>query len=467
MSITTEADTDERISNPTESPEVAEIASRYNAYFLHGIPLGDRHVAGNSLLMAEHSGFKTKVEVCLAFDPVLSVSTISRGQQGENLWAETGLLVAGGEIKAASKRDMGTVAQNINERRSSGGSFNQNSDVRKDIQEAVVRSRESDSERIQYNELVVGRPEFAGIYWRRAESVQDSPTEGNTSDLSRIPKELIDARDTFGLPLYVLDNGELRQVTALELDRTYTLGEPIAPGDVQPEDTSIDTDVLRVDLLEKGVFQKLASKERNLIANGEEGRFAYLLQHPERLTDSERIKMSWPNGLSCLVKLAIDECVTYDMTNIGQSQDNPTREHGLLSELRFQPFTGPNMGFDDRRTDEADKLIFGQKRQYLEAASTFIHMALDRITEIRQDDKLRNTLRGERVTEESLGDYLQNVAAGLYGFAEEAERYGDKQSCESAIKMAEELMPKSFFDELRAQRRTPDGDFRLLPTDLV
>jgi len=427
----------------TQAPEipVAEALSEHDIFLVHGIG-ENTDVGGASLLLTEHASFRTKLEVCLAFEPHLSTSTLRPGAN-EGAWSTQGLLIVGGKITGAHRGDGGTVARGLHKRDSQRG------DLKEYIQDAIYN-------RQNYNELTVDAPRFAGLYYQRQLGEE------------ALPATLVQAHRELGLPVYVLAEDGLHEATVVDEKGMYELGKLVTPDELAPIDSSgFDPAKLRQELLEKGVF-KLAGQERQLVTASEWGRVAYRLEYAESHDTDPIIETiaTYQTGISIMSRLVLKEAgLVQESTQYGGlgGSNKPVTREKTDSETSFQ------LRFMNLPSSE----LIGRDRFFslLDQVNSILDQSMDR--EQRADylqfvNEVIDTLKqaiGDKVSEAGQ-DYLSKVGFHLFGFAAEAERGGDHGRAKQARAMAERLVSDTVYQDVIERRRTAAGGFRLTEEDI-
>ena len=72
----------------------------------------------------------------------------------------------------------------------------------------------------------------------------------------------------------------------------------------------------------------------------------------------------------------------------------------------------------------------------------------------------------ERPTNEFRTQWQNRLAFYLYGFGEQAERFGDNETATRAFELADKVLPKEKYQEIIAKRIGPAGKFRVTMEDL-
>ncbi|MBU6323685.1 MAG: hypothetical protein KGI41_03055 [Patescibacteria group bacterium] len=150
--------------------DVEQILLRNNAFMVHTFLEGRGRHNDNSNVSKE-TGFADDLDILLAFEPSISASSVMPGADAEGnisaLWtddgAESGVLIAGGNVSHAGMRDIGSISEGI-KRRTATASSNMNDIARLDeiVQERGGKLGENN--RGAYNELVVNNPEAAAFF---------------------------------------------------------------------------------------------------------------------------------------------------------------------------------------------------------------------------------------------------------------------------------------------------------------
>lgn len=424
---------------PTSAIPVAEAIREHNIFLVHGIG-EDTHVAGNSKLLAEHASFRTKLEVCLAFEPHLSTSTLRAGI-GEGTWSDRGLLIVGGHVTSAYRGDAGTMVHGLGERSSLGKIMD---DLEKDLQDAI-NSRQS------YNEICVDAPKFAGLYYYPRPTVEST----------QLPRSLAQAARELGLPVYVFIDDGLHEAKIVDERGAYELGKLVRPDELAPLDPSAyDRDKLSQQLLERGVF-KLAGQERQLVSASELGRLAYHIEYAESHDidpDIETIE-TYQNGISIMSRLALKAAgLVLESTKYGEfSMGNKpityeTTGSEVSPRLRLMNLPPSELIGRDRSDSLFDQIMDTEQRaDYLQ----FVNEVIDTLKQAISDE----------VSEAGQG-YLSKVGFHLFGFAAEAERVGNHGRAKQARTMAEKLVSDTLYQDVINRRRTAAGGFRLTGEDI-
>ena len=175
----------------------------------------------------------------MALEPAISTSTIKTGDGAVNMWARMGVLVSGGSITEATRQDAGTVASKINSRARAGFVPSKES-LEPKIQEAITQRHAGG-----YNELVVERPTYAGLY------ISFDDISANVIQFDMAPhEEMKKASDKLGLKVYGMRDGVLFQVSWNMTTKQFELGNQVDTQAVRREHFQM-SELQRHDLTEQ------------------------------------------------------------------------------------------------------------------------------------------------------------------------------------------------------------------------
>ncbi len=439
------------------SASVAEMSKQHNTLFLHGISHSS-WVQSNSLLMAEHADFQTKLEVCLAFSPHVSASTLASAKPERLIAYQSGLIVADGTITEVHKSDAGTVALGLHHRSQLGRLCGESTTIAGQI-EKVVSSDDN-----FYSEIAIKNPKFAGLYWRSSQE---------RSPRTTVPEYLVNASKRFELPLYIVGDGGARIVSALSEDGTYMLGDAVSAQDMKPATVILDIDQKQQELLEKGVF-RVAGRERALVAASENGRLAYYAEQLDLSravtgTDNVATHITGLTGLSMAATITVqNEIPSIESARYGVGGSIKPIIHRYYDTQDLNrhvytirpPWIG-NQALEKYGLDDFEALN-SKEGDYLSIIEQYICGVKDVIKQYGIDPDI--TLYGGR---QQLQNYFVELGFFLYGFASEAAKQRDTNQADRARSMAAELVHESYYAET-LERRTAKriGTFILTREDL-
>lgn len=164
--ITTHYD---QAENLAKQPSIPSIMERSNAFFVH-MTMPESDLGAHESFDMNNSNvhkatIEDEVDLILALEPSISTSSVVSGRDESGnrsgLWgAESGLLIAGGRISAASTEDLASVPVGLKERTPD---INRQEGVVTTPDEIarVASQRQGDN---RWNELIVNNPEAAGYF---------------------------------------------------------------------------------------------------------------------------------------------------------------------------------------------------------------------------------------------------------------------------------------------------------------
>ena len=141
---------------------VENISSKYDIYVIHA--LHPAFVPGSNSRLYVNTRWEQKLDIVLALQPDVSVSTIKVGDGAYNMWARVGLILGEGHVSQAYSYDAATVAQGLTR---APVSSHHGGGLLEDRIETSITGRHSGG----YNELVVEDPTPVAFYY----SLDDTP----------------------------------------------------------------------------------------------------------------------------------------------------------------------------------------------------------------------------------------------------------------------------------------------------
>lgn len=144
--------------------DVKTLAGKHKVFFVHDIVVADwKPSANNRAINTKNLDFEDQLDIVLGLEPTLSVSTLSPDSKnrtfGDYSW---GVLMSGGRVVGGQESDAATVAAGLRNRR-----IEKRFQTIEAIDKAIERpwgggKKNSES----YNELVLEKPEVAGVYFK-------------------------------------------------------------------------------------------------------------------------------------------------------------------------------------------------------------------------------------------------------------------------------------------------------------
>ncbi|MDD2766987.1 MAG: hypothetical protein PHH40_04515 [Candidatus Moranbacteria bacterium] len=214
-----------------QARSVENISKKYSCFFIHDLVDADwkpsennRAIDTKNLLSAD------QLDIVLGLDPTISVSTLREGNSADKTFGKGswGVFLSGGKVLGGEPRDMGTSAYGLRER-----SVSKNSRSLESIDEAIISPHKA-----SYNELVVEKPEVAGVYIKWGESMPPlsettSVQNGNGSHYDRWWENLQSMMKR-NVPIFILTpDNRTRLIHHVNFqEKTFE----VATKDMKPED---------------------------------------------------------------------------------------------------------------------------------------------------------------------------------------------------------------------------------------
>lgn len=191
---------------------VGNLIKKHQVFFVHDIIDADwKPSANNRAINTKNLDYEDQLDIVLGLDPTISVSTLSPDSKnrtfGKNSW---GVFLAGGRILGGEESDAGTVGMDLRSRY-----IPEASRSAKAINRAIERPNGGGKKEGSYNELVMERPEVAGVYFKWGSDYLPQIKEGtdislkekiNGSYLSDEWWETLENSMKTGAPIFVIDN---------------------------------------------------------------------------------------------------------------------------------------------------------------------------------------------------------------------------------------------------------------------
>lgn len=214
------------VSEPRPNPiDVAEVTKKYSVFVIHGIRAG--FTPGANSMLNQTVDWRTKLDIVMALQPTLSTSTIASGDTAidNRMCGRAGVVLSHGEIIRASRMDKGTLAEGLRSRMMPADKGTQA------IEEAIRGERIGYGTRTGYNELVVQRPQIAGLYLC-LDSIGDRQIRPDLPDLT----EIIRASTEYRLPVLIMLEGNLYTFEKVDMDlfrQVQALAEERKAGNIE------------------------------------------------------------------------------------------------------------------------------------------------------------------------------------------------------------------------------------------
>ncbi|MDZ7798105.1 MAG: hypothetical protein U5L76_00640 [Patescibacteria group bacterium] len=452
----------ERFEKEEKLRQVERIARDHKGAFLHGIM--NKHAPGTNSLLQNGTSFETKLKLAIGLEPTLSTSVIQKGDSPKATWARMGVVISEGRVDSASSQDSATVAKSLSKRTVGAGS-----EKIADI-ETSVRGKSS----TDYNEFVVSSPKIAGMYY--------SPEHhGLKSSISE--DEFFSLAKNLELPTYVVKSGELFEISLDEESGELIIGDSVDPEKIK-ENAKIfseeEKDNILTETLENDMPFRVESilPEARLLSSRSNGIELYLQLQQNKLDTKnlgEKVSVEslglYPDAVKGKlvggkvkviqeVKFPGGATIRYFENNGIIYQQEWDYNKGEFSRNFRQP-EDPNHFASEyirisQNTMKLDKKI-RKPENYLAGMEKCVRQALERYNNIDDQDK---------ENKEFYHELLGRLAFHLHGFAETAERYGNKESSEKALAIAEKIISDDDYQEMLERRIDNKGNFKISREDL-
>ena len=466
--------TKEKYIKSKEARQVENVMEKHGVTFVHGF--SEYVPQQNSVLWEDgRVDFEAKLRILLALSPDISTSTVKKGDGRNRIWDESGVVLCGGEVKYASGGDAGTVATP-----GSGQRSNVDRGGYRDIhQEPEAVISQAINNRQNYNEFVVRPPDknepfVGGLYFFRDE--KDRIVDKKYYD------SLIEIGKRYDLPVYCLFDGELHNFSferrmvhdrvSSYYDREYDfllVGEKVdvkkMADAVKPLSESKKKKIF------EGLFKdqpfdpdKLGLQEAVWMNESELGKHDFLdrqlLEKNDELPKAEY--ELWPGEHP-------------DIANIPKGGKVHILAEHYINGRRNQYFTYNGEGFirtyaknTSPKSGEALVHVSNRSEHYKRYNYSWVSKEdylTEKETEIARVLKMKQNPIGS--FDSSNADfYLANVTFRLFGFALEAEKFGDAKSATKARELAESAQALTQQEYLEIHnRRMKNGSFIVAPED--
>lgn len=419
--------------------------------------------------MNKNIDWLTKLKLALAFEPTLSASSVSEGDNigRQRIWAGAGIVLAQGIIVAADAGDSNSRATSLNDRQTP-------KKKKLDIDSVLSQQRSGLGYVNQdngYNELVIRSPRAAGIYYccdfRGGMEPKDSPP----------PEVAIAAAHEFDIPLFLMLEGRLYQIPGLTHE---SLADLIKLPEIEGQTRRLER------LLELGGYEiskddivnskwQMPESTRELIrtnlVNSEVFNLSFLA---DRVPDIKMYESRAQGMIAYLESIA--------SKNIGQTelalkvQNNNTNYQDDIEPLtRIRSVNTIRTYFV-----RAGQLWLRTDHQASKSSST-------RIVNTSSLSESRVMLSIPLLLEASVNNVEEFVAAMkelvkhcstqdevllqlgfyLHGFAELASQFGDNTTHQLVKELAATVIPPEDYQEFVQRRIKNTGEFKLTLEDLM
>lgn len=435
-----------------ERRSVGNITKRNNAFMVHGLELNQEtadKVSTNRGFLRSGLGLQQKLDLILSLSPTLSASTVREGKvhdetgRGDDKWSSFGVLLKGGNVKAAHKRDADSKAYGLY-----GRTKGKASDKLEAIDEAVGGATSGMG---GYNELITSAPEVAGLYISvNAQGLSDS------ADVD-VLRTLNSSVESGLMPVYAMNkSNQTFEVLGVDIKtRHIKLGKQVTPEQLLqrkgPVLSENDKDRLASKLIEDSVFdpQQLRSKEdADRYAAMQGGHEAFVrMAARQGVTLSENKERGGTVNQRTVRNLGKE--VIYKQTEDGL--ERTIIENGPEQNLTLPEFMDDTLelGFHSY-TPKGRKSAYGSPQAILDTAKEF----LSEVEKNKDDDQYKRQVK-------------EKVAFFLHGFAAEAEFFGkNPELAAKARELTNSIAPNLDIGEFYRRRVGDREQFIITKEDL-
>jgi hypothetical protein len=450
----------EEYEKEKEIRDVPNIMRDNDVVFIHSIK--PDFVPGDNSLLREGATWRSKLDITLSMDPVLSTSTIKEGDTRTNMWGTMGVLLKGGLVQRAFASDGATMAKGTKSR-----AFHDESTmpIDQEIDEALEGSE-------HYNEFVVDNGEVAGYY-----VCIDQETGVRHNDMVAVD-DVVDEIKERNMPLYVIEAGIVYEAVYVpeNFDRSeappkripahLTKGKKVEIVELLDNDFNISEEekLAKKEVLFKDSPFRIKTPEVDWIDSHSQGSRFYmaseivdLASFPEAEEDFTAIAelvQKYREGANKEIKVInhIVDVTENIYTVLIDEKKYFVRQNKLTKALIFIPLEGDNFYRDTDRiwTGVANENLgrnLKTNEDYIEGASSLI-------------DELQS--RADKFSH----NRLQKIAFHLFGFIDAAKLAGDHDMVAKATAIAEKIVPLEKYQETMSRRFDEKRNFVITEEDL-
>ncbi len=203
-----QADLKSSFEGEEKSRDVEALSKEKGYIFLHGIPTKNRNMnntaENNPALKVAGMSTQDKLSLLMGLEPTISTSILKEGQKDAKTYYTFGVILGGGNILSAYKEDSGTLAESLYSRKSKYDREMERTSIQPNIEdrlEEAVNAPVDSRNYGKYNEIVVERPEVAGLY------INLSQLDKNYDQIGI--GELKKYSEALNLPIYALKDGKI------------------------------------------------------------------------------------------------------------------------------------------------------------------------------------------------------------------------------------------------------------------
>jgi hypothetical protein len=453
--------------------QVEQIMAHYNGYFVHGI--SHQSSPGGNSLMQDGTSFEAKLKLMLTLDPTIPTSVIQKGDGGNDMWAQMGVLVTRGRVDAAHGRDASSIALGVTERHHGFAS---------DTVDAIEKSVSGGAGgSMSYNEFLISSPQVAGMY------LSDYRKDRNNTISD---KEFFYLAEQVGLPTFFIKGGEVFAVAYDEKKDQLVIGEKIDPKTLS-EQVHKFTEQEKKEILDEVLEKEMPFDIERLL--------------PEALLFSAR-----SSGMEQYLKIKGNEFAKLEIGQVKKTSDlgidHKQEDYNKKLYLKgekvriIKEVVHPNgelkryfendgnifiQGWDhEKKQNTPEFSTMKYERSNLENNSKYFRISKYNTWKLDQPANTVDTyLRGMEnellrlkqendvmdVKNEEKRIFNQNIISRLiyhlYGFADVAKELGDDETYQTAIKIANSVLSLEEYQASVKKRIDVRGRFLITKEDII
>lgn len=454
--------------------DVDGVMEEHDVVFVHGFR--PNFVPGEHSLLRGDVGLEDKFNILFALEPTISTSTIQEGDSHEKMWSSTGVILNGGSIVSAHTSDAGTMAVSLKERTSRR---DEPDSIKDDIKEAI------ESEAKNHNEFVVKDQEIAGFYIYLDEG------EGFRAEEKIPPKQILRLTKGLGLQLYAIQDGIVYETEYNQEKDEFIKKDRVSVDDIRKKEFHIDEskkEKMVEDLFVDPPF-KMEFAEHKYLDSRFSGKQAYIEinahDNPDNFegveaeykgeeveyskSQKDRTLLKMENGTPIKVIAELDYCG--DWIKYFMKDGEVWRQK---KERRGREYTGHVINdYSKMKLHQIDIIINGYRyeisnnKEYFSEMEDIIQKHAKLRDKYSEDIQLKGSypyLEGEKENEE---EQINILVYHLYGFGEEAGKFGDSETQKKAFELAEQFLKQDEYQEVLERRIDEDGMFKMTKEDLM
>lgn len=413
--------------------DVREFMRKYEVFFVHAMHKEVQTPWSSGL----HKGvdWSTQLKILLALEPTLSTSTVKAGATERNFWTNMGVILNRGSVLGGGAGDIGSTGKGLRKREFGGGCIPWAKQDIEGISRAITATTRDD-----YNELVVESPRIAGFFMLTdevgfpfARVHREPPAE-----------EIFQKLETLRMPIFAITEGKIYRTNGFDSKsgRVLKEKEPVTLEEIlqQPFELSpAQKEEIKEELLLDSPFIS-ESPENGYINLRMHGQTMYIELNVEtilsRAQQEGEIEIARTASEAARVRYVI-----WDGVLFREGERKHEKHSGYQDQIRKRAHVSP---FALEKGDPLEKERIKNNEEYL--------LVMERVL-----SKLRKEGRPET---------LNRSAFHLYGFAEEARRFGDNETAQRAETLANQVLSKEEYSDVVARRLDAQGRFRITREEL-